>query len=63
MLFRYILGGLMPIFSSKMYRQLDVGWTFSLLAFIALVVLPILWITYRFGERWRKKEASDESDE
>ena len=63
MLFRSVLGGLTPIFADKMYKQLDVGWTFSILAFIALAVAPLPWIAYRFGEQWRKEEAFDEGGE
>jgi hypothetical protein len=39
-----------------MYVRLDVGWMFSLLAIVALVVAPVPWIVYRFGEGWRKNE-------
>ncbi|KAF2633748.1 MFS general substrate transporter [Macroventuria anomochaeta] len=55
-LFRSILGGIAPLFSNKLYKQLDVGWMFSLLAFVALAVAPVPWIVYGFGEGWRKKE-------
>ncbi|KAF1932862.1 MFS general substrate transporter, partial [Didymella exigua CBS 183.55] len=55
-LLRSILGGLAPLFSNKMYERLDVGWKFTLLAFVALVVAPVPWFVYRFDERWRKNE-------
>ena len=58
-LFRSILGGLAPLFSNKLYEQLDVGWTFSLLALVALAVGPVPWFAYRFGEVWRSKENFD----
>jgi hypothetical protein len=51
------------MFANKTYKQLDVGWTFSLLAIIALAVAPVPWIAYRFGEQWRKKEAFKEGGE
>ena len=44
------------MFSHKLYQKLDVGWTFSLLAFIAFALTPVPWVFYRFGERWRAKE-------
>ena len=62
-LFRSILGGLTPMFANKLYKQLDVAWTFSILASIALAVAPIPLIAYRFGERWRGKEAFDDGSE
>lgn len=53
---RSLIGGLAPLFSNKLYQKLDVGWAFSLLAFIALALTPVPWAFYRFGERWRAKE-------
>jgi hypothetical protein len=38
---RSLVGGLAPLFSHKMYQKLDVGWSFSLLAFIALALTPV----------------------
>jgi hypothetical protein len=53
---RSLIGGLAPLFSHKLYLRLDVGWAFSLLAFIALAFAPVPWIFYQFGEKWRGKE-------
>ena len=38
---RSLVGGLAPLFSHKMYQKLDVGWSFSLLALIALAFTPV----------------------
>ena len=53
---RSLVGGLAPLFSHKLYQKFDVGWAFSLLAFIALAFAPVPWIFYRYGDRWRKNE-------
>jgi hypothetical protein len=39
-----------------MYQKLGVGWMFSLLAFIALAFVPVPWVFYRYGEKWRARE-------
>ncbi|KAI4927898.1 hypothetical protein J4E85_006411 [Alternaria conjuncta] len=53
---RSLVGGLAPLFSHKMYQKLDVGWSFSLLAFVALAFAPVPWVFYTFGEKWRAGE-------
>lgn len=40
-LFRPVLGGLVPLFLNELYKQLDAGWTFSLLAGIALFFVSV----------------------
>ncbi|RMZ71638.1 integral membrane [Pyrenophora seminiperda CCB06] len=53
---RSLVGGLAPLFSHKMYQHMGVGWSFSLLALIALAFAPVPLVFYRFGEGWRGKE-------
>ncbi|KAF2828448.1 MFS general substrate transporter [Ophiobolus disseminans] len=53
---RSLIGGLAPLFATKLYQKLNVGWAFSLLAFISLAFAPIPWVCYRYGEKWRRKE-------
>jgi hypothetical protein len=55
-LLRSILSSLAPLLSKKMYDRLEVGWTLFFLATIVLVVAPVPWIVYCFGEGWRKPE-------
>lgn len=52
--FRSVLGAVLPLAGPKMYQTLGLGWGNSLLAFIALVLCPIPWIFYHYGERIRK---------
>ena len=52
-LLRSLAGALLPLAGQKMYATLGLGWGNSLLAFIALVMCPIPWIFYKYGERIR----------
>lgn len=38
-----------------MFNTLDLGWGASLLAFIALAMVPVPVIFYRYGEKIRNK--------
>jgi hypothetical protein len=59
---RSVLGGLAPLFSTRLIISLDVGWGFSLLAFIAFAFAPVPWFFYKYGERWRQREKFDGVD-
>jgi len=54
---RSLVGAFLPLAGPKMYQTLGYGWGNSLLAFIALLVSPVAWIFYRYGEVIRKKYA------
>jgi hypothetical protein len=45
----------LPLAGQKMYDTLGLGWGNSLLAFIAIGMLPLPWILMKYGERLRKK--------
>ena len=51
---RSIVGGVLPLAGLSMYEKLGFGWGNSLIAFISLVMIPIPFVFYRFGERIRK---------
>ena len=51
---RSIVAAVLPLAGPAMYQALGLGWGNSLLAFIALVLCPIPWILYRYGEQLRK---------
>ena len=53
--FRSLAGALLPLAGPKMYAALGLGWGNSLLGFIALLISPVAWIFYRYGEVIRKK--------
>ena len=50
---RSLLGALLPLAGPKMYEHLGVGWGNSVLAFIALALLPTPFVLLRYGERIR----------
>ena len=53
---RSLAGAFLPLAGPKMYEKLGLGWGNSLLAFIALMLWPVSWMFYRYGERIRKSE-------
>ena len=50
---RSIGGAVLPLCGGQMYAKLGYGWGNSLLAFLALAMLPIVWVFMRYGERIR----------
>ncbi|ORX95472.1 major facilitator superfamily domain-containing protein [Clohesyomyces aquaticus] len=56
---RSLVGGLVPLFAFKLYNKKDFGLANSLLAGIALVLCPVPFVFYRYGERLRKRFKMD----
>lgn len=52
---RSIMGAVLPLAGQKMYNKLGLGWGNSLLAFVALSLVPVAWGIMKYGERLRKK--------
>ncbi|GKZ22857.1 hypothetical protein AbraIFM66951_004981 [Aspergillus brasiliensis] len=52
-LLRSLVGALLPLGGQRMNDVMGLGWGNSLLAFIALVMVPVPWILMRFGQRMR----------
>lgn len=52
---RYGLAGAFPLFTIQMYQHLGIGWASSLLGFIAVALLPVPWVLFKFGKRIRAK--------
>ncbi|KAH8816552.1 MFS transporter [Xylogone sp. PMI_703] len=50
---RSVLGAVLPLAGNQMYESLGFGWGNSLLAFIAIALLPIPFVFYLYGERIR----------
>ena len=50
---RSIFAATFPLFALHMYDALNYGWGNSLLAFIALGIVPILALLYIYGKRLR----------
>jgi hypothetical protein len=54
-IFRYTLGAVFPLFAVQMYTKLGVGWATSLLGFVAVLMLPIPWIFFKYGPAIRRR--------
>jgi MFS family permease len=52
---RSIMGAVLPLAGQKMYLKLGLGWGNSLLAFVAIALLPVPWVLLKWGEQMRKK--------
>ncbi|CBY01433.1 similar to MFS multidrug transporter [Plenodomus lingam JN3] len=52
---RYTLGGIFPLFTVQMYEALGIGWATSLLGFLALAMIPIPFIFFKYGRAIRAK--------
>lgn len=52
---RSIVGAVLPLAGQPMYDRLGYGWGNSLLAFIALALIPVAWGLMKYGARLRKK--------
>lgn len=52
---RSLGGALLPLAGGKMYAALGLGWGSSLLAFIAVAMVPVPLVFYRYGGRIRQK--------
>ena len=50
---RSMMGALLPLAGPSMYKALGLGWGNSLLGFIALALIPLPIIFWRYGERIR----------
>lgn len=58
---RSAAGAGFPLFATQMFEKLDPRWASTLLGFLALVMVPIPFILYKFGARiraWSKHAAA-----
>lgn len=55
MLFRSLIGALMPLGGLDMYQKLGLGWGNSLLAFICLACVPVPVLLYFYGSKLRRR--------
>lgn len=61
MMSRYVLSAAFPLFTLQMYEKLGVGWGATLLGFIALLMAPIPWCFWIYGERIRRRSRYESS--
>lgn len=52
---RYIFGAIFPLFARQMFERLKVNWGGSLLGFISVLLLPIPFLFYKYGQLLRDK--------
>lgn len=52
---RYTLSAAFPLFTLQMYEGLGIAWAGSLLGFCTLVMLPIPWVLFYFGDMLRAR--------
>jgi hypothetical protein len=50
---RSLFGAFLPLVGPPLYNKLGLGWGNSLLGFIALAMVPIPLLFWRYGERLR----------
>lgn len=50
---RSLLGAMLPLCGLDMYTALGLGWGNTLLGFLALILAPVPWLFYFYGERIR----------
>ena len=56
---RYALGAAFPLFTVQMYQKLGIDWATSLLGFVALALMPVPWVFFKYGAVIRKKSRYD----
>jgi MFS family permease len=54
---RSVMGAVLPLAGQKMYLALGLGWGNSLLAFIAMGLIPVTWVLIKWGEQLRTRFA------
>jgi MFS family permease len=52
---RSLFGAFLPLAGPTMYQKLGLGWGNTLLGFIALAMIPVPVLIYRYGETLRKR--------
>lgn len=54
---RSVMAAVLPLAAPKMYESLGYGWGNSLLAFLALAMVPVPLFLMKYGERMRLSNA------
>lgn len=59
---RSIMAGAFPLFGLQMYEKMGIQWATTLLALVAIVLIPIPFLFYRYGAEIRRKSPYTWSD-
>lgn len=54
-LVRNLVGAGFPLFAEQMYTRLGLEWASSLLAFLSILLIPIPWLWFYYGEGLRRR--------
>lgn len=54
-LVRYVFGGVLPLAGSQMYHRLGVDYAGTMLALLEVILIPIPFVFYRYGEKIRQR--------
>jgi len=67
-LVRNTVGAGFPLFATQMYERLGLEWASALLAFLSILMIPIPWLWFKYGERlrlrspWAREHFSQDED-
>ena len=61
-LLRCELGAAASAAINPMRMKMGWGWAFTTLAFISIAASPTLWITTRYGIKWRQRRIRNEAE-
>jgi DHA1 family multidrug resistance protein-like MFS transporter len=61
MLSRYTFSAAFPLFALQLYKGLGVGWATSILGFCALLLAPVPFLFFRYGEWLRSRSKYERS--
>lgn len=56
-LFRSIVGGIVPLFTTSLFEKMGVGWGMSIFGFLSVALAPSPLFFYHYGERLRERFA------
>jgi len=59
---RFMISSPFPLFTPRMVRNLGFPWAMSLLGFVAVALMPIPWIFFRWGPRLRRGSSYVKTD-
>jgi MFS family permease len=54
---RSVLGGVLPLIRSRLYQSLGANWASAFLGFLQIVIIPIPFVFYKYGDRIRKRSS------
>ncbi|GAA6060564.1 hypothetical protein JCM10212_006799 [Sporobolomyces blumeae] len=56
-LYRCLCGAAATAFVDPLISRMGIGWAFTFLSLLNCLFLPLIWLEYRYGMRWRTERA------